>query len=250
MGKIAFSAVTTPQILQKHFEYYLEKRQGRTYGPLGGKQMMMVVDDISLPKRNEWGDQETNELMRQLLEMNGFYRSDKPIGEFKNIVDVKYVLASRAGQGLSIPNRLSGNLTSLYLDAPSELQAKDIIIKLVNCFIQMHSVGLEEGSFLHDIGQGTVNICQRMARTFKPSPLAVHYNFGIASACSILKSTLTRMCQTNATFAKENVILLWRHECERELVDQIIHKDDADAALLLLSEEMSKVRSKVLPELI
>ena len=248
MGNIAFSAVTTPQMFQRNFEQYLEKRQGRTYGPLGGKQMMMVVDDISLAKRNEWGDQETNELLRQLLEMNGFYRSDKPIGEFKSIVDVKYVIVSRVGQGLSIPNRLSGNLTSLYVDFPSELQVKDITIKLINSFIQRHSIGDEDGAFLRDIGQGTINICQRLARKFdKASPSTLHYHFGLASVCSILKSTLTKLCLRNATFAKEIVILLWRHECERELVDQITHEDDVGAALLLINDESLKVRSQLFP---
>lgn len=82
--RINFSHATTPLTLQASMNALLEKRGGKSYGPMNGKHMTVFVDDVSMPEVNKWGDQPTNELLRQLLDQRGYYFLDKDKrGDFK-----------------------------------------------------------------------------------------------------------------------------------------------------------------------
>ena len=87
---INFSFQTTHNQFQLTVESVVEKRQGKTFGPAGGKTMFVFVDDLSMPEVNDWGDQPTNEIVRQLLELGLMYNLEKP-GAPKEFIDLLYL---------------------------------------------------------------------------------------------------------------------------------------------------------------
>ena len=87
----------------------VERKTGKTFCPPGGKQMLVFLDDLSMPIINTWGDQITNELTRQLIECNGYYFLDKDKrGDFKTIEGIQYLgaMGHPGGGKNDIPPRL------------------------------------------------------------------------------------------------------------------------------------------------
>jgi len=109
MKRINFSSATTPYNFQESIESEVERKQGRTFVPPGGKKMTVFLDDMSMPFVNAWGDQITLEIVRQLIDHKGFYFLSKDDrGYFRNIEGLQYLGAmNHPGGGRNdIPHRL------------------------------------------------------------------------------------------------------------------------------------------------
>ena len=66
--RINFSSATTPLNFQEAIESEVERKQARIFVPIGGKNMTIFLDDMSMPFVNAWGDQITLEITRQLID--------------------------------------------------------------------------------------------------------------------------------------------------------------------------------------
>ena len=240
---ITFSSLTTPQTFQISIESAVEKRQGKYFGPSGGKKMLVFIDDISMPAMNDWGDQVTNEIVRQLLEQGGVYSLEKPIGDMKFIIDCKYLAAMNTPGGgkNDIPNRLKRHFAIFNVPLPSVAAINNIFGQLVAGRFSSDVFSAEVVETAGKLVPITIDLWNKVQAKMLPTPAKFHYLFNMRELSKVFQGVILAErdrfklgFDASAGFGagvkspEGYLVALWRHECERVFCDKLTTHEDKD----------------------
>ena len=249
LKRINFSSATTPHMFQDTIEGELDRRTGKTFEPPGGKHMTIFLDDLSMPFVNEWLDQETLEIVRQLIEMKGFYFLTKDQrGDFKTIQNLQYVgaMGHPVGGRNDIPNRAKRHFFAFNMVLPSQKSVDNIygtILKTVFTAKKYPDVL----KVVDAMTGATIEIWEKTSNTLLPTPAKFHYIFNLRELSRVFQGFLQvtlhpehKVIQQASAIGKMKgdnfLVLLWRHECKRVFEDKLTNPKDKETFTDLLDK--------------
>ncbi|CAN0120098.1 unnamed protein product [Ectocarpus sp. 6 AP-2014] len=220
-----FSATTDSGTTQATIEQTMEKRSKDKFGPLGGKQLVVFLDDFNMPMRisHESPFQPPLELLRFWMDYGGWY--DRVKCAWRYILDTQLIcaMAPPGGARAVISSRTQSRFNVLNLTVPNDSQ----VIRIFDSILapKLADFDVEIKPLASHIAQATLRVYQASMETFLPTPVKSHYLFNMRDVAKVIEGVMQASPTTVDT--KEAAIRLWAHECQRVFSDRFV-QDAAD----------------------
>jgi dynein heavy chain len=172
----------------------VQKHQTRVYRPIGNKEMLCFLDDFSMPKINNWGDQETLEIVRLVVEQRGLYTlNPEEAGSFNKFEKLKYCAAMRhpIGGRNSIPDRMMRHFFCLNMTPPSMRSVQNIYGRILEAIITPKKYPGAQGQEIMNMKglliEATINLWETVSKRLLPTPTKFHYEFNIRDLARVFQ---------------------------------------------------------------
>ena len=222
---MTFSAQTSANQTQDYLDEKFDKRRKGVFGPPVGKRYVVFVDDLNMPKKEEYGAQPPLELIRQFMDHKGWYDRKSKEKPFCRVEDIYFISAmGKPGGGRAvITPRLQRHFNIVtYTDL--QLEMIDMIFRtIVTAFYR---------AFSEDVRNSVQPLIAMTLRVYnsvltgplKPTPNKSHYLFNLRDISRISQGLC--LADRRSVFETVHVVRLWVHENMRVFSDRLINTAD------------------------
>eukprot|EP00727_Mastigamoeba_balamuthi_P014495 m51a1_g9670 putative dynein heavy chain axonemal (5182) ;mRNA; r:1243469-1265072 len=234
---INFSAQTSAVKLQEYIMTHVDKRTMYVFVPRGGKKLVLFVDDLNMPQKDQFGVQPPLELIRQWIDYGFWYDRQQIAPNYIKDMQLVCAMAPPGGGRSEISPRLQSRFNLINVTFPDESQLRRIYGTIINQKLQDFEE--EVKPIGEQMTQATMEIYQTVVATLLPTPAKTHYMFNLRDMSKVFQGLL--QAQKDYHDSAESMIKLWVHECMRVFYDRLA--DDADRQWFqnLLGEKLASV---------
>jgi len=204
-----------------------------------GQKFVVFIDDLNMPKKEEYGAQPPLELLRQWLDHKGWYQRDTKEKEFMRIEDIIIVCAmGPPGGGRSdITQRLQRHFNIMtYTDLNSE-SIHTIFYTIVSAFLFQFPKDVKNS--LDDLVQMTQRVYDAvLTGPLKPTPNKSHYTFNLRDISRIFQGVCNAYLKQTTQVV--HLLRLWLHENQRVFGDRLIDNIDRNWLNETLVDQIQK----------
>lgn len=219
---MTFSAQTSSKRTQEMIEEKLEKRKKSLLSAPMGKKVVVMIDDLNMPKLDKYGAQPSLELLRQLLDFNGCYDRVKMYWRDLQNVILSAACAPPGGGRNAVTPRLLRHFSMLAIPSPSNQVLNNIYRAILRGFFADFVNEIRE--MADPLVNASIATYQFMVKTFLPTPSKSHYLFNMRD----LSKAIQGLMQANREYmlTRVNMNRLFYHECQRVFHDRLTTESD------------------------
>jgi len=260
---VNMSSRTSSLDVQANIESNVEKRTGHVYGPTPGKQMVIFVDDLNMPKVDEYGTQQPIELLRFLVDRGVMFdrgiedknksgSSNSSAGERfakKTFRDLLYVSAmAPPGGGRSAVNpRFLSLFSVISMCFPTEDALHLIYSSMLMGHVEAHAFTEDVKSVASKLTSVTIRLYRELVQQLPATPSKFHYIFNLRDLSRVYEGLL--LSTPDKFDTPGSLLRLWRNECARVFCDRLISEQDRrvvnDTIVVKLVKEVFPDDSKI-----
>ena len=233
---INFSSRTSSLDVQNNICDSVDKRTGNIYGPPSGKNLVVFIDDLNMPKVDTYGTQAPITLLLFLLAHEGMYDRGKDLN-LRKYKDMRFVAAMGppGGGRNNVDPRFVALFNTFYLTPPSQDVLENIYASILSTFIgDRFDGGIVESC--SKITTSTLEIYQTLLKVLPPTPAKFHYVFNLRDLGRVFEGLCLATPDKFDSTAK--FLRLWRNELHRVFFDRLISTADNKSVHEIFTQTM------------
>ena len=187
---------------------------------------VIFVDDLNMPKKENYGAQPPIEILRQLVDQGGWYDRADNKHPFRNIIDTMIISAMGppGGGKTFITPRFQRHFNIVAFAIFDDNTMNSIFKTILKWYFRTFNFAAEVAGMDTKLVTGTMKIYQKIQEDLKPTPMKSHYTFNLRDFSKIICGIC--MAGKNQIPTPDVGIRIWAHEVMRVLGDRLINNED------------------------